>query len=98
MQRIKFTEFDLMKYRNKFMSYVKKTSSCWLWVGGKGKDGSGHFSCGDIKKQAISYRAHRIGLYFFTGYIAQADENIVRTCGNAACVNPAHLKKVKERK
>lgn len=71
--------------------WVRKTDSCWLWVGLKNKQGYGF-----ITIDSHLYYAHR--------YIYQEikKENINgkqlhHTCHNKRCVNPDHLQKVTPR-
>jgi hypothetical protein len=67
----------------RFLSYVEKTDSCWLWTGGK-CNGYGIFWADK------SFRAHR---YSYTIYKEPIPVRMIirHTCDNPSCVNPDHL-------
>ena len=69
----------------RFWSKVQKTDSCWLWIGGKDKDGYGLFQL-----NGKQWRSHR-----FSKLISDGLDNslpvVMHTCDNPSCVNPAHL-------
>jgi hypothetical protein len=67
----------------RFMKYVVKTDSCWLWTGSK-SSGYGNFSFDG--KTWMAYRLMYLHCY---GELLN-DMVICHTCRNK-CVNPAHL-------
>ena len=66
---------------NTFWSKVNKTNTCWLWIGGKTKDGYGTCSNGYAHRQSwkIHYGDIPRGLL------------VLHTCDIRNCVNPNHL-------
>jgi hypothetical protein len=69
-----------------FWSFVSKTDGgCWIWIGGKDKDGYGIFSHRDH-----SYRATRLAWKLTNGPIG-SQLMACHSCDNPPCVNPSHL-------
>lgn len=78
--------------RERFWKYVRKTPTCWLWIG-KAKH---YFGYGIIqgwnkygKKSAQV--AHRVSYEIHNGKIPKG-KSILHICDNPPCVNPNHLK------
>lgn len=79
----------------RFLAKVTKTETCWLWIGGTGRDGYGRFKTGDQM-----HAAHRWAYENFVGRIPGGltiDHVLARGCVNHNCVNPAHLEPVTTR-
>lgn len=71
----------------RFFDKVKKTSNCWLWLGGKTPHGYGRFWDGE----QVVY-AHRYSFSLIGALIDGLE--IDHLCRNRACVNPDHLEQV----
>lgn len=76
----------LQTVEERFMEYVTKTDTCWLWTGYKGNYGYGKVT-NEIGKQV---RAHRYMYEKHKGTIP-AGMNVLHTCDVTACINPDHL-------
>lgn len=74
-----------MALENRFLKYVNKTDTCWLWIGYKNNKGYGMIS---IKNKP--YLSHRLSYELFKGNIP--DNLFIRhKCDVRNCVNPEHL-------
>lgn len=73
----------------RFLQYVNKTKSCWLWTGGKTHNGYGVFQIAEYTPG----RAHRFSYEAFKGPIPNGLQ-IDHLCCVKACVNPDHLEVV----
>lgn len=91
---------DWLKLANeqsvRFWSYVadRPEVGCWIWTGGKDKDGYGRFAVtaprGVAPKQR-HFRAHRLSWSMSNGRL-MANEMVVRhSCDTPACVRPDHV-------
>lgn len=88
MKIIKTKEQLKKSLETRFFSRIKKTSSCWLWVGHKTKRGGyGTIYCGSEKKLI---RAHRYSYEYFKGPITK-NLFVCHKCDTPSCVNPSHL-------
>lgn len=61
--------------------FPENRDECWIWSGGKDKDGYG---------KAFSGRAHRYSYEVFRGPIPEGLV-VCHSCDVPACVNPSHL-------
>jgi hypothetical protein len=75
-----------VEVQERFWSKVRKTDSCWLWTGGKDKDGYGKFC--PIRK---GMRAHRFAWEITEHKKIPDGMCILHICDAPSCVNPAHL-------
>jgi hypothetical protein len=60
---------------------------CWYWVASKNRDGYGGFAPGGGRGPVL---AHRWSYQRFVGPIPPG-KNVLHTCDQPSCVNPAHL-------
>ena len=70
---------------------VEKTPGCWLWRGAR--NGHGY---GLARKDGRWQRAHRVVYELVVGPIP-IGMNLMHTCDNPPCVNPAHLRPATQR-
>jgi hypothetical protein len=69
----------------RFWSHVHKTDGCWLWTGGKDRDGYGMFTQDDT-----TIKAHRFSWFIHNGPI-QSQRFVCHTCDSPDCIRPDHL-------
>lgn len=72
-------------YRERFWRRVNRSGECWLWQGGKDRNGYGRF-CYRGKTQP----AHRVSYLIANDEIPQGHW-IRQACGSRLCVRPLHL-------
>ena len=65
----------------------QRDGECWLWIGGKDKDGYGRFTRGALKDVA----AHRFAFAEVNGPIPPG-KDILHSCDVRRCCNPSHLR------
>lgn len=73
------------RVKERFWSRVKKTDSCWNWIGGISPSGYGRFSIG-----LRGHFAHRKSYEINIGRIPN-NLCILHKCDNRHCVRPDHL-------
>lgn len=79
----------------RFLKYVDKTESCWLWKGSKLSSGYGQAVRPDASERwragkPVQEGAHRVSYKLFCGDIPRG-KLIRHLCNNKVCVNPEHL-------
>lgn len=70
----------------RFWKYVKKTNTCWEWIGGINKAGYGR-----ISQKPKVFLAHRYSFVLHKGDIPKY-QFVLHSCDNPKCVNPEHLR------
>lgn len=74
--------------------FEAKVSECWLWKGGRNRDGYGTFWAGDWvegkKHSPVIVLAHRWAYEHFVGPIPDG-LHVLHRCDEPACVKPSHL-------
>jgi len=72
---------------DRFWEKVRKTDSCWEWVGTKNNMGYGSFMRESPKKEL----AHRVAWFLAHGELLPAEVRVLHHCDNPGCVRPDHL-------
>lgn len=81
-------QYKILGPSDVFLNRIKKTDTCWLWLGTKNEYGYGIF----LMPGEIPVRAHRYAYEFFNRKKIPAGKIIMHTCDNPPCVNPDHLR------
>jgi predicted XRE-type DNA-binding protein len=71
---------------DRFWSKVNKTTTCWLWTGGKNNKGYGLF--GINRKTHLS---HRVSYELLHDLELTPDVCVCHSCDTPLCINPFHL-------
>lgn len=73
------------KIKKRFWIKVKKTETCWIWIGAKNKKGYGNINIGN----GITIMPHRLSWAIHFGEIPDGLV-LCHRCDNPSCVNPNH--------
>lgn len=74
----------------RLLDKVEKTASCWNWTGCLTKGEKNKTGYGTIWYNGKQRNAHRVAYEILVGPIPEG-LNVLHTCDNSPCVNPAHL-------
>jgi antitoxin component of MazEF toxin-antitoxin module len=74
----------------RFLKHVKKTDTCWNWIGGT--CGFGRY--GRFRFDGHKVSAHRMSMYLWKDFDLSDSQSVHHTCSNTLCVNPEHLRSV----
>ena len=81
--------FTVQKTITSFWSRVNKTDKCWLWTGGRGKEGYASF-----RSDGRDMYGHQFSFMLHTGAWCPEGLELDHVCRVRHCVNPAHLEPV----
>ena len=76
-------------FEERFWARVKKTEECWIWTGNIAR-GYGQISQ-KVNGSWRIRRAHRISFEMASGQPIPEGMEVMHSCDNPSCVNPAHL-------
>lgn len=71
--------------KNRFWNHVRKTKSCWIWIGTKTKRGYGR-----INIDGKSIYTHRFSYELLHGQVPDG-RKVLHKCDNPPCVRGSHL-------
>lgn len=74
----------VLSLEERFWAKVNKTDTCWLWTGGRGRDGYGLY---------LNKPVHRLAYEFVVGLIPEGLQ-VDHLCRVVLCVRPTHLEPV----
>lgn len=77
-----------LRLPQRFWKRVRKTATCWLWMGGSGRYGV--LWGKDVENKPQHILVHRFSWLLHYGFIPQGKE-VMHQCDTPYCVNPVHL-------
>lgn len=75
-----------MAKQDLFWAKVRKTQTCWIWLGCKNNKGYGQ-----VRRNNVTLLAHRYS-YILTGRKLRSGTKLLHVCDVPLCVNPNHLR------
>jgi hypothetical protein len=76
--------FERPSEEQRFLRYVNKTETCWLWTASLDEDGYGRFT-------SPERLAHRFAYRYYKGELVPG-LMVLHSCDVRACCNPEHLR------
>ena len=74
-------------FPERFWDKVEKSCGCWIWKGKKSDSGYGIVYVSASRRRM----AHRVALELSSGEAVPDEIDVLHSCDNPPCVNPAHL-------
>ena len=73
--------------KKRFWERVDKSGECWEWTGCINSSGYG-----TIRVDGKTFTTHRLSFILHNNYEPSSKMDVMHSCDNKRCVNPAHLK------
>ncbi len=85
---IPISDADAKYYERKFWALIDTSGECWIFEGGKNRDGYGVFHYGGFVYRTML--AHRLAYELWVGFIPERLA-VLHRCDTPACIRPKHL-------
>lgn len=85
---LKFSEPRGIKLRLNHYRKINPTTDCWEWTGGVL---SKERPYGAIRIEGTTRLVHRVSAFCYLGFDIESELEILHSCDNHRCFNPAHL-------
>lgn len=85
------------KFEQEFWKRTKKQGECLVWTGATTIKHGSWGGYGKGKWAGRFYLAHRMAYELFYGIKPPEDKVVMHSCDNPPCVNPSHLKLLRQR-
>lgn len=84
-QIVKHHKYYGLTTEERFWKYVKKTPTCWIWIGKRHRQGYG-----ELWVKETMRLTHRLSWEIHYSKIPKG-KHVLHKCDNPPCVNPDHL-------